>query len=152
MIPRRKVTRQDVEADPYVLWNEFVDLLATSDYDDLSPTQRVAHLAFLYDSEVQNGGHLQYFENRGTSQVEESIRALNHLGAQAQSDVLRAASTRYESQTREEIGSVREYVAAALEGEFDDLDQAYYACDPELATILQTFLDANEQEFIERIE
>ena len=94
MIPPRKVKRQDIEAHPYVLWNDFVDLLATSDYKDLSQTQRVAYLAFLYDSEVQNGGHLQYFENRGTGRVEESIGALDRLGAPCQRDVLRDPTMR----------------------------------------------------------
>ena len=152
MIPPRKVKRQDLESRPYVLWNEFVDLLVTSDYEDLSQTQRVAYLAFLYDSEVQNGGHLQYFENRGTGRVEESIGALDRLGAPCQRDVLREASARHGSRTRRTIRSVREYVGTALEGEFDDLDQAYYACRPDTATILETFLVANEPEFIERIE
>ena len=48
--------RQDVETDPYLLWNEFVRFLAASTPDELDRYQRAAHLAFWYDSEVQKAG------------------------------------------------------------------------------------------------
>ncbi len=51
------------------------------DYDDLSPEQRPAHLVYWYESEVQNGGHLQYFENRGTEHLAAAVKALGSLGA-----------------------------------------------------------------------
>jgi len=49
------------------VWNAFVDVLAMEEYADLDPVQRIPHLCFWYDSELQNGGHFQYFENRNTS-------------------------------------------------------------------------------------
>ena len=48
--------------EPHLIWNAFIDLIAIEDYGDLSPIQRKAHLVFWYESEVQNGGHGQYFE------------------------------------------------------------------------------------------
>ena len=33
-------------------------------YEDLAEVQRKAHLVFWYDLQVNNGGHLQYFENQ----------------------------------------------------------------------------------------
>ncbi len=59
-----KLTKSDVEEKPYCIWNAFVELLASHDYNELSPRQRAAHLVFWYESEVQNGGHLQFSENR----------------------------------------------------------------------------------------
>jgi len=61
----RMLTKPQVDAEPFRIWNACVDLLATEDYRDLGKEQRPAHLVFWYESEVQNGGHLQYFENRG---------------------------------------------------------------------------------------
>jgi HrpA-like RNA helicase len=61
------------------------------DYDDLSPEQRPAHLVYWYESEVQNGGHLQYFENRGTEHLAAPVKALGSLGAMCQQQVLREA-------------------------------------------------------------
>lgn len=62
----RSFTKQEVDAEPFRFWNAFVNVLAMKDYDDLSPEQRPAHLVFCYESEVQNGGHFQYFVNHGT--------------------------------------------------------------------------------------
>lgn len=61
----RKLSRAMLSQKPYEVWNAFVDLLAMENYTDLDEVQRAAHLCFWYDSEVQNGGHLQYFANRG---------------------------------------------------------------------------------------
>ena len=68
---RRTVDRDAAEREPHLIWNAFVDLIAVESYEQLSPVQRMAHLAFWYDSEVQNGGHGQYFENRGTQLLDE---------------------------------------------------------------------------------
>jgi Domain of unknown function (DUF4375) len=65
----RKLSKSDVDAEPYCVWNAFVDLLAMEAYQDLTPEQRAAHLVFWYEHEVQNGGHLQFFENRGTERA-----------------------------------------------------------------------------------
>ena len=80
----RKLNRDLVRAKPYEVWNSFVDILATEKYENLDDVQRVAHLCFWYDSEVQNGGHLQYFENRGTGLLDKTLAALGALGAGCQ--------------------------------------------------------------------
>jgi len=64
---RRRVDAAAAAREPHMVWNAFVDLIATEDYADLSPLQRKAHLVFWYESEVQNGGHGQYFENQGST-------------------------------------------------------------------------------------
>ena len=58
--------REDTQRDPNLIWNQFTDFLAMSDIDHLDSAQRPAYLVFWYDSEVQNGGHLQFFLNRGS--------------------------------------------------------------------------------------
>src|SRR5215471_6272002 len=93
--------RQDVETDPRLLWNEFVRFLAASTPDELDRHQRPAHLAFWYESEVQNGGHQQYFWNRPVGLIDETIRALDSLGASAQAAILRLAGERWGERPRE---------------------------------------------------
>src|SRR5258708_33916078 len=58
------ITKKALEEDKHAVWNAFIDLLATTDCDELAPSQRLARLAFLYDCEVLNGGPLQFFNNR----------------------------------------------------------------------------------------
>ena len=89
------IAKRDADRDPNLIWNTFVELLAKGRYDDLSPEQRPAHLVFWYENEVQNGGHDQYFENCGTEHLEETITALESLGANCQRSILRAATKKF---------------------------------------------------------
>jgi len=119
-----------------------------ADYRDLSDTQRFAHLVFWYEHEIQNGGHLQYFENHGTDVGSEAVNALRFLGAHCQADVLERAVAKAFLWTRQKIESVEEYVETALLDEFDSLDQAFHACKTPLTKTLETFLEQNRPEFV----
>ncbi len=44
---------------------------------------------------------------------------------------------------------IAENVDAALQGEFDDLDEAYFQCQPEITVLLERYLDSHFAEFIE---
>src|SRR5437016_4501842 len=81
LVPTAQLTSKEVEAEPFCVWNSFVNLLAKHSYEELSAEQRPAHLVFWYESEVQNGGHLQYFENRGVEHLAKTIAALGLIGA-----------------------------------------------------------------------
>jgi len=119
-----------------------------SEYTEPTPTQRAARLVFWYESEVQNGGHLQYFENRGTERVEETIRALETLGAHGQALVLSGAAVGYLSGDRAPIHAVEEYARTVREGEFDPWDEAFGRCQPPLEKALERFLAENQAEFV----
>ncbi len=147
---RRTVSQEDLKRDPYAVWNAYVDLLAMSEYRDLGPSQRPAHLVFWYESEVQNGGHLQYFINRGVDRVEETIEALRTLGASDQAQVLRQAIDLWNSKPRVAPTDVDEYVEEALEMEFAELDESFDDCQRDLTTVLGDHLSSHESEFIVR--
>jgi len=147
MTKPRKVARRQLRDEPYLVWNAFVDLVA-EDYRDFSENQRAAHLVFWYEAEVQNGGHLQYFENRGTEQVGETISALKRLGATCQADVLYRAVAQLRGGPRKRIASVQEYADTALKGEFDAFDKEFGECDPQLDKILEKFLAQHQAEFV----
>jgi hypothetical protein len=152
---RRLLKRSDLEAAPYAAWNAFVNILAMESPDTLTETQRHAHFTFWYDSELRNGGHLQYFENRDIQSLDgapafgAALCALEAIGAAAQGEVLSRAVERWNQRQRHRIKTVEEYVATALQGEFDDLDNAYYECRPEITELLRLYLDSHFDEFIE---
>lgn len=110
--------------------------------------QKVAHLAFWYDSEVQNGGHLQCFENRGSSFVPETLEALKVLGAHCQRGILVRATVIYNSKPRLNFETVDEYVAEALEGEFEEFDDEYYSCQPEMTDLLERYFKRYRASFV----
>jgi len=144
----RTLTRREVEAEPYSIWNAFVNLLAMEQYPDLTLEQRAAHLVFWYENEVQNGGHLQFFENRGTEHLSETIEALGLLGAACQQQVLRDAGDLWLSRFRSSIESVEEFCETALDGEFAAFDTRFGECDPPLQKKLEEFLNQRQSSFV----
>lgn len=144
----RKLTQAQVAAAPYEVWNAFVDLLFMERYEDLSVGQRPAQLAIQYDGEVQNGGHLQYFENKRGEHLDETIVALGRLGAFKQQKILRGAAALWRSKPRERIETVEEFCDTAVEGEFSDFDDHYYNCSPSLTDLLQSHLDKNVSKYV----
>jgi len=149
---RRRASRQSITSSPHELWNAYVDLLAMSEYEDLSADQRPAHLVFWYDAEVNNGGHLQYFENKGTIRLDETIDSLGKLGAYKHQEVLTKAQKLLLSKKRKPIETVEAFVGRALGGEYDELNNAFYEIKPDLIELLERHLDANTELFVEIVE
>jgi hypothetical protein len=141
----RSLTEQEVSANPYCVWNAYVDLLAMEDFTLLSPEQRPAQLVFWYEHEVQNGGHFQYFENRGTEHLSATIGALGLLGATCQQKVLREAGDRWMNQLRQPSETAVQFCEKALKGEFDT---RFHACSPSLQQSLETFLERHQSLFV----
>ena len=144
----RRIRRQQLQENPYLIWNEFVDMLAISNPRKLSKKQLAAHLVFCYLSEVENGGHMQYFENRGTNQLRATIESLKLLGARRHVRVLTRAAALFKSKPRAKIESVEEYVAKALEDEFEIMDSEYWESRPSLTEVLEAYLASHQAEFI----
>jgi hypothetical protein len=144
------VTRKALEEDPHADWNAFINVLAMTQYDDLTPVQRIAHLAFWYESEVLNGGHLQYFNNRGIEDGEETIQALDSIGVGAKARILERGIERWMSKARKRTIDLEEYVAIASEEEFNDLDAAFCEAFEEITKALERYLARHEADFIVR--
>jgi Domain of unknown function (DUF4375) len=145
---RRSLNRTEVSKAPHLLWNTFIDLLACEEYEDLTSIQRVAHLAFWYDSEVQNGGHYQYFENQAGKRRHEGIEALIVLSLGCQPAVLRQATQVWDSKDRERPTNGDEFVNNALDAEFAELDSAYNACPPTIIERLESYLTEYQDQFV----
>lgn len=145
---RRELTISQIEKEPWIVWNSFVDLLAMEDYDDLTSTQRVASSLFWYDSEVQNGGHLQYFLNHGIEHVKTTLDALQSIGNKDFQDILKTVLNKYNSLDLTDIDDVEDYVEEALEDHFGEMDGKYYSVEPTIQSILEEYLEKNKNEFI----
>lgn len=141
--------KADVEAFPEgAIWNAFVELLAMSEPEELSPSQLPAQRAFWYDSEVQNGGHLQYFLNRGITEAQAAVPDLCDLGATVFSELLREAILIWQERERPAPESAKGYVELALEGEFERIDARYYSLSPPLTEILGEHLNQNQSRYV----
>lgn len=143
----RKLSREALEGKPYEAWNAFINLLAKEKYEDLDEVQRIAYLCFWYDSEVQNGGHFQYFENRGTVFLDETLASLAVLGAACQRSILEAAGRLISITPNAQIETVDDYVAAAREAQFAASDSAYFACQPAIQNLLADYFEKYTSHF-----
>lgn len=149
--PVKLATLSKKEAETFpegAIWNAFVDLLAMSDELEFAPSQVSAFHAFWYDSEVQNGGHLQYFLNRGVEEAERAVGSLRSMGALAHSELLSDAVAAWHSQTRSSPETVQEYVEEALKGDFNIFDDRFHEIAPSLFDYLQGHLSAHQPQFV----
>ena len=110
---RRQIGQSDLSNDPYSIWNAFVEILATEEYEELTEVQKTAQLVFLYDAEVQNGGHLQYFLNSAGQRASETVEALSLLKLNCQKAVLSGAISLVEKQLLSSIDIVDQYISEA---------------------------------------
>jgi len=146
---KRVISQADVDEKPYLLWNTFVDILAKSEREQLAPNQVPAFLVFWYESEVQNGGHFQYFENHGLDQVEATVDALRKLGAKSQAEVLARAYAIASDRSWGEITDVEEFVSETLDSGLDLADSDFHACVPSLMDVLEAHLDAHPDWYVD---
>jgi hypothetical protein len=147
---RVRVTKAELEANSGANWNAFIHFLITANYDDLPPFQRNACLVFSYDAEVQNGGHFQFFSNHTNEQTGDTIVALKAMGAPSHARVLELALAKWRSAARIPPADTLEYLAIALESEFEDLDRAFHDCQETLIAVLQHHFSAHESDYIIR--
>ena len=133
---RRQLHRHLLAEEPHLRWNAFIDLLAVESYADLDPSQRPAHLVFWYESEVQNGGHGQYFENQGVGRIEEVLAALSQFGLSEHASVLRSA-----------VQAFRRGDAARL----SLADTEFHACSDSIVQVLHRHLDESASNYVELV-
>ena len=158
MVQPIELLKSEIVNKPYLIWNAFIQVITESRYADLNDIQNVALFAFWYDSEVQNGGHLQYFENKGKLfrnreplLFSTTLESLKILGAKEQANILSLASEKYLSQVRNHPNNVEEYCTLALEDEFGEYDRRYYKCTPDMNSLLEMYLQKHLNEFVKLI-
>jgi hypothetical protein len=152
-----EIEKSKIEKEPYLAWNAFIELISQNP-DKLSDVQAIAHFAFWYDSEVQNGGHVQYFENmfnrykdKENAVVSATLEALKIIGAKKQEKILTQASKQYCSKIRNHPSTVDEFVALELEDEFAKFDNQYYDCSPDMNNYLEKLLQTHMSEFVKLV-
>ena len=151
--PRQTLTPTDVWADPDADWQGLNELIATTPLENFAPVQRPVALAFYYSGEVGNGGHLQYFLNRGTQNVAETARSLRLLGGEPFARILDDAHAKWIADARLAPADIEEFMSMCQEREFDDLDEAFYALDSaphqdRIDDLLRRYLSRYKDEFL----
>lgn len=144
----KQVSKEMAEKEPYQLWNTFINILAVEGYEDLSDLQKMAQLVFFYESEVQNGGHMQFFENHGTDVARKTIEALKAMDASSQHKLLSKAYAIWCSTARSPIETTEQYCEQALNGEFDTFDKEFHSLSPCLNSYLERHFEENKAIYV----
>ncbi|MEQ1521905.1 MAG: DUF4375 domain-containing protein [Aestuariivirga sp.] len=147
-----KISKREISADPYIIWNSFIELIGITRDRPLSPIQLNAHYCFRYESEVQNGGHLQFFENNGLDFALATHKALAELEFTGPESVLADALKIAFKMNWGHIETAEQFVAEALEGRFDKFDDDYYNLDPPTIKLLEQHLEQHQDEYIEIVD
>ena len=144
-----KVSRKAFEEFDGVRWNTMNDMCALSDINDLASVQRVAHLAYWYMSEVENGGHYQYFLNKVHFDHDEVIRALEAIGATEHAIILSGALKTVRATPLGTPQTVEQYLEGEEAADLSGYDMAFGGCKRSVFQCLQDYLDKHEGEFVE---
>jgi hypothetical protein len=115
--------------------------LAKHPEEQMAPDVRPFWLAYSYDAEVLNGGHLQYFHNNGAEDVPETLEALHLAGAHEHAALLESCWRQVQSNPVHRVGSLEEYASVAAKRSFVVEDDAYYKLSPEVLELLEAYFD-----------
>ncbi len=147
---RARISQGQVDEFPEgAVWNQFIEFLSQSDFEELAPEQRGAFVAFWYDAEVQSGGNFQYLLNRGAEEARTAIPELHRVGAVDFDKLLGECLEAWSASARNQPADVEEFVSKALVGEFDEFDARYYATEPTLMEILDSHLQKNTSLYVD---
>lgn len=141
-------THENKQQSPDSAWNQLVSTVLVDDIKGLNKKQRLAHYCLVYDNEIQNGGHLQYFENKKGRDLSATLEALEAIGALEQKQVLEDAKQIFLQETRPAIQSVEEYKERELEEQYAVFDSKYYSLERTITNYLSDYLSQNKSELL----
>jgi hypothetical protein len=146
---KRKISKDLIGKEFGLIWNAYVDFVCFEEYEDLNEIQKVGKALFWYEAEVMNGGHMQFFLNRGAEELKETVKALKFVAYNEYLPLLEKAEEIYNSLDFSKVEDEESYSEMALEGHFDFCDEQFYQMDRSIEAIQLMFLLDFQQEFIE---
>lgn len=131
-------------------WKKVVTIIDQRGIEALSVPQRRYYAVLIYDSEVNNGGHSQYFFNSSGELWEDAVAGLDAMGAKERAGILREAAA-LAGRFRPPSGAAR---TAETYQRFDErhasldtLDDRYYECDEVVDALLARYALDNKEHF-----
>lgn len=127
------------------------DALERNGIDNLSQPQRLYYAVVVYNHEVCNGGHAQYFANSSGDNWKLAIEGLSEIGASKRAAILQRAVANFGSSGASENSSERCRQIAAFTKQQDrlteELDRQYYSCNENVEALLALYAIENKSCF-----
>ena len=124
--------------------------------EHLNPFERAVHLLRLVDLEVRNGGFTQYYFNTEGRYEAATKEAYALVGAEEYGSVFERAAERatYCAEAHNEVRSnndpaelLRSFSVTYNDNPLNDIDSAYYGCEPKIEIVLASFIRRHANEF-----
>jgi hypothetical protein len=144
------LSRKKVSRNPRLRWDGLNEFLAFADLIKLSLVQRVAYLAYWYSSQIEMGGHHDYFSTQPKCDFSEVVAALRTVGSIEQASILTAALDAVQAASaRAPAEYANRFVAGVEFADLIEFDEAFERCTRSVQQCLMDYLDKHESEFIE---
>jgi len=127
------------------------DALEDLGFDGLAPPQKHYHAVLVYNAEVNNGGHAQYFVNSSGDHWRDALAALKAIGAKERAQILQEAAALFGTKgpSDDQIARHRQLAGFSVRAEdsLDELDNRYYACEENIDALLAQYALDHKEHF-----
>jgi HEAT repeat protein len=121
-------------------------------FDALSSPQKHYYAVFIYDAEVTNGGHSQYFVNSSGDHWKAAMEGLKAIGDMARAKVLHDAVVLFGVDGPSEENDARHLQLARFSSRQDkrleELDSTYYSCKESIEVLLAQYALLHKEHFV----
>ncbi|ADG68569.1 PBS lyase HEAT domain protein repeat-containing protein [Planctopirus limnophila DSM 3776] len=128
------------------------DALDKQGFDQLSSPQKHYYAVFMYDSEVCNGGHSQYFVNSSGDHWKSALAGLKAIGAEKRALILQEATKLFGTAGPAVDNDTRHRQLAAFTSKkdqvVDGLDTRYYECSENVEALLALYAIKHKEHFV----
>ena len=125
--------------------------LESNGWDGLSTEQQRYYAVLVYNGEVNNGGHAQYFVNSSGDYYKVAMAGLNAIGATKREKILSQSVELFGGNGPSTENDTRHEQLAAFsksqDSKLDSLDSQYYKCDENIDVLLSAYALANKKHF-----
>jgi HEAT repeat protein len=119
----------------------------------VTQAQELYFAVYIYDAEVGNGGHAQFFVNGSGDIWRESRMGLQAMGAHERAKILQTAALLFGPNGPSEDHEQRRLQLARVyqrhEKELDECDKSYYSCKENMKQLMLLFAVANRDQFMD---
>ena len=139
------------ENEAIIQIEEYLTSRFDSDQSSLSNIEKNVIYIENLEREVNNGGIDQFFSNSSGNYAHETVTALEEIGAQKTSDLLKKAISVFPDgdvpKDREKRREVMEEIEDDSEDTWNELDDKFYEYEDDIPSLILSYIRSNRKEF-----
>ncbi|MBC7856757.1 MAG: DUF4375 domain-containing protein [Pirellulaceae bacterium] len=136
-------------------YSHICDIMEKSGFDALTDPQKYYYAVSNYGSQVENGGHSQYFWNSSGERWQSALAGLRAIGAAKRATILQEAAARFGADGPPIARMPRviavERMQAQVKKPFADLDDQFCSADEDFDVLLPLYAIDNKSHFTQAL-